>query len=73
MDNNLDFIESERKYWGKIYSEIMFALSEISPFIDDKKLTQRKYYSKSKMLKEYTELLDSAETQCKKKIIIFYF
>lgn len=73
MDNNLDFIESERKYWGKIYSEIMFALSEISPFIDDKKLTQRKYYSKSKMLKEYTELLDSAETQCKKKSLFSIF
>lgn len=73
MDNNLDFIESERKYWGKIYAEIMFALSEISPFVDENKLRQKKYSSKSKTLKEYVELLDSAETQCKKKSLFSIF
>lgn len=45
MDKDLDFIETERNYWGKIYTEIMFALNEVSPFIEEKKLKQRKYYS----------------------------
>ena len=58
MDKDLDFIETERNYWGKIYTEIMFALNEVSPFIEEKKLKQRKYYSKSDALKEYIKLLD---------------
>ena len=73
MDKDLEFIETERSYWGKIYTEIMFALNEISPFVDDKKLKQRKYYSKSDTLKEYTKLLDSAETDCKKKSLFSIF
>ena len=73
MDKDLDFIETERNYWGKIYTEIMFALNEVSPFIEEKKLKQRKYYSKSDALKEYIKLLDSAETDCKKKSLFSIF
>lgn len=72
MDKDLDFIETERNYWGKIYTEIMFALNEVSPFIEEKKLKQRKYYSKSDALKEYIKLLDSAETDCKKNLYFLY-
>lgn len=75
MDNNKDinFINEERRYWGKIYTDVAYAISEISPFIPEKDLKIRKYYTKAPILQEYTKLLDSAEADCKKKSLFSFF
>lgn len=72
-DKDMNFINEERRYWGKIYTDIAYAVSEISPFISEKDLKIRKYFSKAPVLKEYTKLLDSAEVDCKKKSLFSLF
>ncbi len=73
MDKDVDFINEERRHWGKVYTDIAFAISEVSPFIPENKLKSRKYYIKSSVLQEYTKLLDSAESECKKKSLFSMF
>jgi len=73
MDNDIDFINEERRYWGKIYTDVAYAISEISPFISERDLNIRKYFTKSSILQEYTKLLDSAEADCKKKSLFSMF
>lgn len=72
-DKDIDFINEERRYWGKIYTDVAYSISEISPFISEEDLTIRKYYTKASVLQEYTKLLDSAEADCKKKSIFSMF
>lgn len=75
MDNDKDinFINEERRYWGKIYTDVAYAISEISPFLSEKDLKIRKYFTKASTLQEYTKLLDSAEADCKKKSLFSMF
>ncbi|WP_297418603.1 DUF1292 domain-containing protein [Clostridium sp.] len=75
MDNSkdIDFINEERRYWGKIYTDVAYAISEISPFIPEKDLKIRKYFTKASILQEYIKLLDSAEADCKKKSLFSMF
>ena len=75
MDKNkdIDFINEERRYWGKVYTDVAFAISEVSPFLPEKILKNRKYYTKASILQEYTKLLDCAETDCKKKSLFSMF
>lgn len=73
MDNDIDFINGERRYWGKIYTDVAYAISEISPFVSEKDLNIRKYVTKSPILQEYIKLLDSAEADCKKKSLFAMF
>ena len=73
MANDIDFINEERRYWGKIYTDVAYAISEVSPFITDEKLKERKYYTKASVLQEYTRLLDSTEADCKKKSLFSMF
>lgn len=72
-DKDLNFINEERRYWGKIYTDITYAISEISPFISERDSKIRKYFSKSPILKDYMKLLDSAEADCKKKSLFSMF
>ena len=72
-DKDIDFINEERRYWGKIYTDVAYAINEISPFISEKDLKIRKYFSKASVLQEYTKLLDSAEADCKKKSLFSMF
>jgi len=73
MDKDLEFIESEQNYWGKIYTDIMFAISEVSPFVEEKKLKIRKYYVKKDVLKEYNKLLETAKSTNSKKSFFSLF
>ncbi|SFC31703.1 DUF1292 domain-containing protein [Clostridium uliginosum] len=66
MSKDIDFINDERTYWGKIYTDIAYAISEISPFLSENILKSRKYYIKSSILQEYIRLLDSAQLDSKK-------
>ena len=72
-DNDIDFINGERRHFGKIYTDVAYAISEVSPFLSEKKLNARKYYTKASMLQEYIKLLDSAEADCKKKSLFSMF
>lgn len=75
MDNSkdIDFINNERRYWGKIYTDIAYAINEISPFISERDTKIRKYFIKASLLQQYTKLLDSAEADCKKKSLFSMF
>lgn len=73
MANDIDFINEERRYWGKIYTDIAYAISEVSPFLPAEKLKIRKYYTKSSLLQEYIKLLDTAESASKKKSLFSIF
>lgn len=66
MSKDLEFINNEKNYWGKIYTDIAYAINENSPFISEENLKRRKYYVKSSVLKEYIKLLDSTELDSKK-------
>lgn len=67
MAKDLDFINKEKESWGKIYTDITYAVSEISPFLDESALMKRKYYSKLSILKEYIKKLETSEFESSKK------
>ena len=73
MRKDMSFIEEERELWGKYYTDIAFAISEISPFIDEEKLKKRKYYSKFGLMREYIDLLDKTELDSNKKSFMNLF
>lgn len=67
MGKDLDFINKERDTWGKIYTNITYAISDISPFLEESTLLRRKYYSKISILKDYIKNLDDVEFKVSKK------
>lgn len=67
MSSTIDFINKERDTVGKTFTEITYAISEVSPFLDLSFLKKRKYYSKLPILKKYIEMLDDAEYSSKNK------
>ncbi|NKF06344.1 DUF1292 domain-containing protein [Clostridium gasigenes] len=67
MGKDLDFINKERDYWGKIYTDITYSISETSPFLEESTLMKRKYYSKISILKDYIKKLDDSEFKDSKK------
>lgn len=72
MSNTIDFINNERDTIGKTYTEIAYAISEVSPFLDASTIKTRKYYSKLSILKKYIEMLDDAEYSSKNKKFSFF-
>lgn len=72
MSNTIDFINNERDTIGKTYTEITYAISEISPFLDSSILKKRKYYSKLPVLKKYIDMLNDAEYSSKSKKFNFF-
>ncbi|NME83806.1 DUF1292 domain-containing protein [Clostridium sp. SM-530-WT-3G] len=73
MGKNFEFIESEKNIWGKVYTNIAYAIDEISPFIDEDDLKKRKYYTKAHVLQDYIKSLNSAEAQSNKKSFFSLF
>lgn len=67
MSKTEEFISSEKSYYGKIYSDIAFAIDEIQDFLDKDILKNRKYVSRQPLLKKYIELLDAAKSEDKEK------
>lgn len=67
MGKDLDFINKERDYFGKIFTDLTYAISEVSPFLDESALIKRKYYSKISILKDYMKKLDDSEFTASKK------
>ena len=72
MSNTIDFINKEKDSIGKIYTDITYAISEVSPFLDENILRKRKYYSKLPILKEYMEMLHEEEYSAKNKKFSFF-
>lgn len=72
MSSTIDFINNERDIIGKTYTEITYAISEISPFLDERVLSRRKYYSKLPILKKYIDMLDDAEYSSKNRKFSFF-
>lgn len=67
MSKTEEFIEQEKRYYGKIYSDIAFAISEIKDFINESTLKNRKYYSRQPVLDKYMDLLDSTIQEIKNR------
>ena len=67
MSKDLDFINKERASFGKIYTDITYAISEVSPFLEESALMKRKYYSKLSILRYYIKKLDDSEFEDSKK------
>ncbi|GAB6169288.1 hypothetical protein JCM1393_17480 [Clostridium carnis] len=65
MGKEADFIIKEKDTIGKLYTDITYAISDISPFLDEKQLIKRKYYSKLSIIKDYIELLNKEELDSK--------
>lgn len=72
MSNTIDFINKERDTVGKTYTDITYAISEVSPFLDESIFKKRKYYSKLPILKKYIEMLNDAEYSSKNKKFSFF-
>lgn len=72
MSNTIEFINNERKTIGKTYTEIAYAINDISPFLDNNILNNRKYYYKLPILKKYIDLLNEVEFNSKKKKFSFF-
>ncbi|MDF2503928.1 MULTISPECIES: hypothetical protein [Clostridium] len=67
MGKTEEFISHEKEHYGKIYTDITFAIDEIKDFIDENVLKNRKYFSRQAVLDKYIDLLDSAKQENKKK------
>lgn len=67
MSNDLDFINNEKSTWGKVYTDITYSISEVSPFLEESVLMKRKYYSKISILRDYIKMLDDSEFDNSKK------
>lgn len=73
MNKAEEFITSERNSYGKIFSDIAFAIDNVSGLLDPKVFENRKYIHKNKVLSKYMELLNTAENESKKKGILGIF
>lgn len=67
MSKTEDFISKEKDFYGKIYSDIAFAIDDISDLVDKSTFKNRKYTSRQPILNKYIELLDSAAAESKSK------
>ncbi|CAB1254356.1 DUF1292 domain-containing protein [Clostridium sp. MT-14] len=67
MDKVHQFIKLQKNKYGKIFVDITYAIDNISPFVDKKILTRRKYTAKIATLKKYIELIEAAESDLNTK------
>lgn len=69
--NDSNFIDNEKKYWGKIFVDINYAIDNVKPFITEKTLNNRKYFIKKSVLKNYIDLIDTTENNTNNKKSFF--
>lgn len=67
MSDAMDKILNEKEKWGKVYTDIYYAIDNISPFLSEDFLTKKKFYTKVKVLKDYISLLEEEEIKGSKK------
>ncbi|KRQ87195.1 hypothetical protein ABG79_00993 [Caloramator mitchellensis] len=68
-----EFLDKEKEKYGKIYSDISFAIDNISPFLDTRELKTRKYSSFLPVLKKYIDKIEVAESNLNKSGIFSIF
>lgn len=73
MSKDIDFINKEKDTWGKVFTDITYAISEVAPFVDERDLKRRRYYLKVDILKEYINKLNYAGIDSKKKFSLNIF
>lgn len=73
MAKDLDFINKEKDTWGKVFTDITYAINEVSPFLESSTLKKRRYYNKIGTLKEYVSKLNSLESEANKKSLFNAF
>lgn len=66
MSKTEEFILQEIAIYGKIYSDIAFAISNVSGFLDKGVFNNRKYVSRQPVLNKYIDLLNAAKAENKK-------
>ena len=65
MGKTDQFIKTEKDKYGKIFVDINYAISSVSPFLDKDDLNIRKYAAKISILKKYIDLIEEAEREFK--------
>ncbi|WP_027631774.1 hypothetical protein [Clostridium hydrogeniformans] len=66
MSKALEFINSEKSHYGKIFVDVSYAIDNVSPFLDKDVLENRKYTVKLPVIKKYIDVLEGAESEAKK-------
>lgn len=59
MNDKINFLEQEKKEYGKVYADITYAIDNISPFLEQEVLSRRKFVKRIDVLKRYIDLIDS--------------
>lgn len=73
MGKDFDFIKEEHAHLDKIFTDISYGIDEISPFMEESQLVKRKFYSKYFVLRDYMNMLKTAEvTQGSKGFFNFF-
>lgn len=67
MAKDIDFINEERSILGKVFTDITYAINDISPFVEESQLKKRRYYTKISILREYIDMLNDTELDSKNK------
>lgn len=73
MKSAFEIITKEKEKWGKIYTDIYYAIDNIAPFLSEDFLKRKKFYVKGKVLKEYIKLLEEEEQKSNKKGLFSMF
>lgn len=58
-----EFVKREKEHYGKIFIDINYGISNVSPFISDNSLERRKYVTRLPVLKKYMEAIEAAERE----------
>ena len=73
MKNYFEIITKEKEKWGKIYTDIYYAIDNISPLLSEEFLKKKKFYVKARVLKDYIKLLEDEEQKSNKKGLFSMF
>lgn len=66
-----EFTEKEKQTLGKVFTDISYAIDNISPFLEKEELSKRKYVIKLPVLDKYIDMLEASETSAKNKKGLF--
>ncbi|MCX7903596.1 MAG: DUF1292 domain-containing protein [Caloramator sp.] len=68
-----EFLDKEKSKYCKMYSDLSFAIDNVSHFLDIRELKTRSYYTKLPVLKRYLDKLEEAEKRLNKAGIFSIF
>ncbi|HEY5561322.1 MAG TPA: DUF1292 domain-containing protein [Clostridiaceae bacterium] len=62
-----EFLKEERKYYGKIYAEISFAIDNTSTFLSEEDKKKRKFIVKLPSIKNYVDIIEASLGELKQE------